>query len=76
MRRGFEVMRVKKQTVAVFISLYRDLVDEVCAFKDQKLGEAYYKSRVEEDYGSEGKYQKALEYGVNTEHQLHYVELK
>jgi len=69
-------MSMKKQTVAVFICLYKGLVDEVYVFKDQKQGEDYYKSRVEAEYETEEEYRKALQYGVNTEYQLHYGDLR
>ena len=67
---------MKKEAIAVFISLYKGLVDEVYVFKDQRKGENYYKGRVIEEYGSEEEYEKALEYGVNTEYRLHYGDLK
>jgi len=64
------------QNVAVFISLYRGLVDEVRVFGDRKRGEDYHKSKVDEAFGSEEAYQEALQYGADKEYQLHDCELE
>jgi|GEM_PF-2794953 len=65
-----------KKNVAVFVSLYRGLVDEVRVFRARKRGEDYHKSKVEEAYGGEEAYREALQFGADKEYQLHDCELE
>ena len=66
---------METEKITVFITIFKDFVDEVKAFRNHAKAEKYYEEKVLESYESVEQYEEEVQHGVKLEFHLFQADL-